>query len=163
MGDLDSEHVQSLLNRLGKRISPKSVKNVWTTLRVMWNSAVAWKYVSGELRVTLPQSRKFRMRCYTVEEVKRILAGTRGADRMFFWLAAETGLRVGELTALRVGDVDFAHLYIEVSKAIWHGDGRWSENHSGFPERLHFLPAGCLPGGIPGGSCGRLSVPDERW
>ena len=40
---------------------------------------------------------------------------------MFFWLAAETGLRAGELTALRVGDVDFTDPYIEVSKAIWHG------------------------------------------
>ena len=132
MGDLDSEHVQSLLNRLGKKISPKSVKNVWTTIRVMWNSALAWKYVIGELRVTLPQSRKFRMRCYTVEEVKRILANSQGADRMFFWLAAETGLRAGELTALRVGDVDFSDLCIEVSKAIWHGTEDGPKTTAGF-------------------------------
>jgi integrase len=121
MGDLDSERVQSFLNRLVGKVSPKTVKNVWTTLRIMWNSAVAWKYVTGELRVELPKSRKLRMRCYAVEEVRRIVAHTKGADRVFFWLAAETGLRAGELIALRASDVDVEKLALEVSKAIWNG------------------------------------------
>jgi len=121
MGDIDSERVQSFLNRLVAKASPKTVKNVWTTLRIMWNSAVAWKYAAGELRVELPKARKLRMRCYAVQEVKRILAHTKGAERVFFWLAAETGLRAGELIALRVSDVDVEKLAVEVSKAIWNG------------------------------------------
>jgi integrase len=121
MGDIDSERVQSFLNRRVGKVSPKTVKNVWTTLRIMWNSAVAWKYVTGELRVELPKARKLRMRCYAVQEVKRILAHTNGAERVFFWLAAETGLRGGELIALRVSDVDVEKLAVEVSKAIWNG------------------------------------------
>ena len=119
VGDIDSERVQSFLNRLTGKISPKTVKNVWTTLRIMWNSAVAWKYGTGELRVELPKARKLRMRCYTVEEAKRILANTKGAQQMFFWLAAETGMRVGELIALRASDVDVANLSVEINKAIW--------------------------------------------
>ena len=47
MGDVDSEQVQTFLNRISGKMSPKSVKNVWTTLRIMWNSAIAWKYVTG--------------------------------------------------------------------------------------------------------------------
>jgi integrase len=125
VGDIDSERVQSFLNWLVGRASPKTVKNVWTTLRIMWNSAVAWKYVTGELRVELPRARKLRMRCYTVQEVKRILANTQGADQVFFWLAAETGLRAGELIALRVSDVDIENLAVEISKAIW---GRTEHN-----------------------------------
>ena len=120
VGDVDSERVQAFLNRLvEKKVSAKTVKNVWTTLRVMWNSAVAWKYVTGELRVELPRGRKHRQRCYTVEEVKRILAHSEGADRVFYWLAVEAGLRAGELIALRVSDVDVEALSLEVSKAIW--------------------------------------------
>ena len=125
VGDIDSERVQSFLNWLVGKASPKTVKNVWTTLRIMWNSAVAWKYVTGELRVELPKARKLRMRCYTVQEVKRILANTRGAEQVFFWLAAETGLRAGELIALRVSDVDVENLAVEISKAIW---GRTEHN-----------------------------------
>jgi integrase len=125
VGDIDSERVQSFLNRLVGRVSAKTVRNVWTTLRIMWNSAVAWKYVTGELRVELPKGRKLRMRCYTVGEVKRILANTKGADQVFFWLAAETGLRAGELIALRASDVDVENLSVEISKAIW---GRTEHN-----------------------------------
>ena len=110
VGDIDSERAQSFLNRLMEGEGrPQTVKNVWTTLRIMWNSAVAWKYATGELRVELPKARKLRMRCYAVQEVKRILACSQGGDRAFYWIAAEAGLRAGELTT------------IEVSKAIWNG------------------------------------------
>jgi len=121
MGDVDSERVQSFLNRLVGNRSAKTVKNIWTTLRIMWNSAVAWKYVAGELRVELPKARKLRMRCYSVEQVKRMLANSKDAEQIFFWLAAETGARVGELIALRASDVDLENLYVEISKAIWGG------------------------------------------
>jgi integrase len=122
VGDIDSERVQSFLNRLMEgKVGPKTVKNVWTTLRIMWNSAVAWKYATGELRVELPKARKLRMRCYAVQEVKRVLAYSQGGDRVFYWIAAEAGLRAGELTALRASDVDVDNLSIEVSKAIWNG------------------------------------------
>jgi integrase len=130
MGDVDSERVQSFINRLVGKSSPKTVKNVWTTLRIMWNSAVAWKYVTGELRVQLPNARKLRMRCYTVQEVKRILAHTKGAEQAFFWLAAETGLRAGELIALRASDVE--NLSVEVSKAIWNGSEHNPKTEAGF-------------------------------
>ena len=122
VGDIDSERVQSFLNRLMEGgLGPKTIKNVWTTLRIMWNSAVAWKYATGELRVELPKARKLRMRCYAVQEVRRILAYSKGGDRAFYWIAAEAGLRAGELTALRASDVDVDNLSIEVSKAIWNG------------------------------------------
>ena len=54
------------------------------------------------------------MRCSAVQEVKRVLAHTKGAERVFFWQAAETGLRAGELIALHVSDVE--KLAVEVRK-----------------------------------------------
>lgn len=132
VGDIDSERVQSFLNRLVGKASPKTVKNVWTTLRIMWNSAVAWNYVTGELRVELPKGRKLRQRCHTIDGVKRILAHTKGAEQAFFWLAAETGLRAGELIALRASDVDVENLSIEVSKAIWNGSEDNPKTDAGF-------------------------------
>jgi integrase len=68
---------------------------------------------------------QIRMRCYTVQEVKRILGNTKGTERIFYWLAAETGLRAGELIALRASEVDVERPSIEVSKAIW---GRMEHN-----------------------------------
>jgi integrase len=121
MGDVDSERVQTFLNRISGKMSPKSVKNVWTTLRIMLNSAIAWKYVMGELRVELPKARRLRMRCYSVAEVKRLLVNSSGAERTFFWLAVETGARVGELIALRASDVNLETMSVEISKALWCG------------------------------------------
>jgi integrase len=132
IGDVDSERVQSFVNRLKANVSPKTVKNVWTTVRIMWNSAVAWKYVTGDLRVELPKGRKLRMRCYTVEEAKRILASTKGAEQIFFWLAIETGMRAGELIALRASDVDVENQSVEISKAIWGKTEHNPKTEAGF-------------------------------
>jgi integrase len=123
IGDVDSERVQSFLNRQVGKMAAKSIKNVWTTLKVMWNSAIPWKYVSGELRVELPKERKkLRMRCYTADEVKRILANSNKAEQIFFWLAVETGARVGELIALRTSDVDVKNMCLTIDKALWNGE-----------------------------------------
>src|SRR5215510_11162079 len=118
MGDIDSERVQSFLNRVVvvEKTNPKTVKNIWTTLRIMWNSAVAWKYVTGELCVALPKGRKLKQRCYKVEQIRSILAHTKGAEQAFYWLAVEVGLRAGELIALRADDVDVKNLSVEVNK-----------------------------------------------
>ncbi|MGC2246812.1 MAG: site-specific integrase [Terriglobales bacterium] len=69
----------------------------------------------------LPKGRKLRMRCYSVDEVKSLLANSTGAEQVFFWLAAETGARAGELIALRPTDVNIENLYVEISKALWCG------------------------------------------
>jgi integrase len=90
-------------------------------LQSMWKSAVAWKYVTGELQIVLPKARKLRQRIYSQLEVKRILANTTGADQILFWLAAETGMRAGEIIALRVGDLDLDNLSVEISKSISAG------------------------------------------
>jgi hypothetical protein len=100
-GEVDESQAatpQAFLNTLVGNLSPKSVKNVWTTLRIMWNSAVAWKYVSGELHVELPKARKLRMRCYSVDEVKRLLANSKGAEQVFFWLGPGNWLHCVQAT-----------------------------------------------------------------
>jgi len=44
----------------------------------------------------------------------------------------ETGLRAGELIALRVSDVDVENLSLEVSKAIWNGSEHNPKTEAGF-------------------------------
>ena len=72
------------------------------------------------------------MRCYTVQEVKRILASTKDGEQLFFWLAAETGMRVGKVVALRASDVDVEKASVEVSKAIWRRIEHNPKTEAGF-------------------------------
>jgi len=57
MGDLDSERIQEFLNGLTGHSSPKTVKNIWTTIRIMWNSATA---IRSEKRAALLGLHSFR-------------------------------------------------------------------------------------------------------
>ncbi|WP_353071539.1 tyrosine-type recombinase/integrase [Tunturiibacter gelidoferens] len=45
--------------------------------------------------------------------------GSEGEDRVFHWLAAETGLRSGELAGLRLSDIDGERL--TVNHSVWLG------------------------------------------
>jgi integrase len=122
MGDIDSEKVQSFVNKLAEGRSPKTVKAVWMTLHVMWKSAKAWEYVERDLFVTRPKITDEEMRWYSDKEVRRILANAKGEDQTLLWLLAETGMRAGEVTALAANDVDLGNRVVYVKKSLWHGE-----------------------------------------
>jgi integrase len=42
---------------------------------------------------------------FTLEEVQRLLAAAGEPYKTFYWLAAETGMRAGELCGLRIEDL----------------------------------------------------------
>jgi integrase len=52
--------------------------------------------------------------------VARIIAASIGEQRAFYWLAAETGLRAGELAGLTLANV--TPTTIKVSQAVWNGE-----------------------------------------
>jgi integrase len=52
--------------------------------------------------------------------VADIIATSQDEHRVFYWLAAETGLRAGELAGLKLTDIDGERL--TVNQSIWHGN-----------------------------------------
>jgi integrase len=89
----------------------------------MWNSARAWQYVSHNALdgVVLPKPRRARRFFFTREEIQRILTTAPEPYRTFYWLAAETGMRAGELCGLRVDPIDFNRGIVNVRQSVWHG------------------------------------------
>jgi integrase len=53
--------------------------------------------------------------------VEKILAAAEERYRTVYWLAVETGMRCGELCALRIEDVNLEAGAIRVSRAVWRG------------------------------------------
>jgi len=119
--DIQPEGIQRFIAGINK--SPKTVRNIFVTLQLMWKSTRAWQYVSHNALdgVVLPKPCKARRFSLTKEEIVKILAVAPEPYRTFYWLAAETGMRAGELCGLRVDDIDFKRGLVNVRQSAWHG------------------------------------------
>ena len=70
----------------GIKANPKTVRNIYVTLQMMWKSACAWQYVAHDALdgVVLPKRRKPRRFFFTQEEVSRILGTAEEPYRTFY-------------------------------------------------------------------------------
>jgi integrase len=123
--DVQPEAVQRFLSDVQARekLSPKTVRNLYATLQMIWRSARAWRYVVHDALdgVVLPKQRKARRFFFTIEETQRILSAASEPHKMFYWLAAETGMRAGELCGLRVDDLDLEGGLVHICQSVWRG------------------------------------------
>jgi integrase len=101
-------------------LDPKTIRNMWGTVNLIWNAALAQKYVDALLpKPKLPRRPKKRAKFFTLTDVARIIAASEGEHRVFYWLAAETGLRSGELAGLKLTDIEGERL--AVNQSVWLG------------------------------------------
>jgi integrase len=97
-------------------LDPQTIRNLWGIVNLIWNAALAQKYVDSMLpKPKLPRRAKKRPKLFTLTEVARIMAVSEGEQRVFYWLAAETGLRAGELAGLRLVDIGDGFLTVNQS------------------------------------------------
>ncbi len=103
-------------------LEPKTIRNCWTDFRSVVNwycrqldkPKVSWY-------PDLPKLPDREQRWFTQEEANQIINAAKGQYRVLFHLAARTGMRCGELCALRVEDLKLDHGVIEVTRSVWHG------------------------------------------
>jgi len=121
MKDLRPELVQSFVS--SAKASPKTVRNICITLQSMWRSARAWGYVAHGIMegVVLASPRRVQRFFFSAEEVQLIIAAAKEPHRTFYGLAAETGLRAGELCGLTIHDLDFEKRLLQVRQSVWRG------------------------------------------
>ena len=116
---LRPQDVQSYYgNLLEKGVSADMVHHIHRVLRAALGQALAWGYVprNPAARIKLPRHEPRPLRVLTKAETKKLVAALHDADpkkqrgRASLWapvaVAATTGLRLGELLALRWSDVD---------------------------------------------------------
>lgn len=122
MRAIDAGDVQRFVAaRMGEGLDPKTIRNHWGTVSLIWNAALAQRYVDALLpKPKLPRRLKKKAKFFTLTEVARIIAASEAEHRVFYWLAAETGLRSGELAGLKLTDVDGERL--TVNRSVWLGN-----------------------------------------
>lgn len=98
-------------------LSPVSLKHIVTTLCLILGK---W---FGRKQINYPAEMREEVEpvCYTPEQMSRIVAEAQGMSKVLFATDAETGVRAGELYALKVADIDFARNLIHVRRAVWEG------------------------------------------
>jgi integrase len=109
-------------------VAPKTVRNAVMTLRSMWGTATAWGYVTHDpfKGVRLPLLQKQEQPYFSMKQMRRIIRRAAEPYQTLYWLAAETGMRAGELCGLQWDDVKQG--YVEVRRGIWRGKQQTTKN-----------------------------------
>jgi integrase len=121
--EINTKAVQAFVAHLatGGR-SRKTVENVLLTLSSILRKAKAWDYACGSFSladITLPREGvKKEQRCFTDEEVGKILAAAPEPFGTILAVTSVLGLRIGEVLALRVSDVDFTKKIVRVRQSV---------------------------------------------
>ncbi len=117
MRAIDAGDIQRIIaDRMAEGLGPKSIRNLWATVNLIWQAALDQKYVDALLpKPKLPRRKRVQPRCFRLQEIGKIIAASVGEERLFYWLAAETGLRAGEIAGLRLTDVDGESLKVDRS------------------------------------------------
>jgi integrase len=121
MKDLNPEMVQQFVS--GSAASAKTTRNICITLQSMWTTAKAWGYVAHNLMegVVLPDAKRVQRFFLSQREIQLILVKAKEPYRTWYGLAAETGLRAGELCGLTVDDLDLERGMLQVRQSAWRG------------------------------------------
>lgn len=122
LGKVSRENVQRFVNTLSERgLSAGTVRNIWRVLHAAMKKAREYGYltVSPCEGIRLPELEKKEARLLTLPEQKKLEQAAKGdKDGFAVLLAMYTGLRVGELCALKWEDVDLDNDVLHVSRTI---------------------------------------------
>lgn len=103
-------------NGVSKKLSPKSIRNIVGVLKQVLGEKV-WR----EWTLSLPDIPLKEQRCFSRDEMLRIVNAATGQWRVLFATLASTGLRCGEAFGLHIEDLDLTTGRIYVRRSIWNG------------------------------------------
>jgi integrase len=102
--------------------SRKTVENVLLTLSSILRVAKSWDYACGSFKladIAMPREGiRQEQRCFTDEEMGRIIAAAPEPFGTILAVTAVLGLRIGETLALRVSDIDFVRKIVRVRQSV---------------------------------------------
>ncbi|MHB8486284.1 MAG: tyrosine-type recombinase/integrase [Candidatus Acidiferrales bacterium] len=134
--EIKRQHIQGFVTEkmTRQKFSWKTSMHVRNLLSKILSTAVDWEYllvnpVSGVKLPARPlcQDRRF----LTVDEVTRLLKVLDGPIHTLVLAAVVTGMRIGELLALRWKNIDFERKVIRVREAVYEGHVSTPKTRSG--------------------------------
>ena len=104
-------------------LSPKSVVNILIPLKEMLQHAIEWGYLRSNPAafVKRPHVEIEEMDFLSPDEICLLLEHVNSRYQAFFMAAVLTGMRRGELLALKWGDIDWNSSQISVRRSLYRG------------------------------------------
>jgi integrase len=126
LSDIERVHVQGFVTNkvVRQKLSWKTALHLRNLLSKILGTAVEWGYLQGNAArgVKLPPRERRRPQYFlTQDQVGRLLQELKEPLRTLVLTAVLTGLRIGELLALRWCNVDFDRKVIRVREAVYEG------------------------------------------
>ena len=121
LSDISLEMMQRWVSE--QTCAPKTTRNYIATMRILWQTAKAWGYVSHDPfdGLRLPKRGLVVKPRFTAQQGRDIIRMASEPYKTMFWIVAETGIRGGELCGLGVSDVDLQNSIIKVWRSAWRG------------------------------------------
>jgi integrase len=129
IGAVTPEAIQEWLNELACERHANTVRRIYSVLRAVMKIAVERRYLLGNPcdAVRLPRAPAVAIDqrvILSASEVAALAEAIAPRHRLLIYAAAYTGLRAGELGALRRRDVDLLHGTLNVERALKDVSGR---------------------------------------
>lgn len=124
-------HVRDLYAaKMQEGLKPSTIRTIHAAFRHALADAVRWKLVSQNVcdQVSPPAIKKHKAQTLTLAQAIHLLKVSRG-DRLeaFVTLALTTGMRHGEMAALRWNDIDFDDRSLKVERTVQRLEQRFVE------------------------------------
>jgi len=131
LSDLRPDHIQNMYRMLQQKTPPlqaKTIRTIHSILRNALKRALKWGLIPRDPSeaVELPRSPRRTLAIWTPEQIRTFLAVNQDIDSRYytiFVLAIYTGMRKGEILALRWSDIDFERDIIQVTRTFSWVDG----------------------------------------
>jgi integrase len=115
-------HVQAILDaKLAAGLSARSVRSIRIVLVAALKQAVRWGMIGRNVAelVSGPKAVNAEMKVLSPDQARQFLVACRGDSlEALYWLALSTGLRRGELLALKWQDLDLERGILSVRRAL---------------------------------------------
>lgn len=122
---ISREMIQKLvMEKLKSGLSWRTVKHLRTTLGTILGTAESWDYIDDNpVRKTRMPRRGLRAERIVLsrEQLDSLLEKLPEPTRSLVWLLVTTGVRIGELLALRWGDVDLSAKILRITRTLYEG------------------------------------------
>ena len=122
--DISRQMIQGFVAQMSKNLAPKSVALAKNCLSKVLSTAVEWGHLQTNpatgVRLPTLTIQKERI-ALTPEQLRRLVADLEEPYKSMVLIATLTGLRRGELFALRWGALDFERKMIHVRESVYEG------------------------------------------